>query len=152
MHSNHLKIVSLFCMLSFLPNIRLMRLFSLNFIWQRFVLKIPYYKIEVHLKLLTGWKISTGPCGNTCLRSRTRSSTTQSRMDMLTAKGPNYFGKWELEWQDQHKQVHTRDISTTVKTNLTEKVESVNPRAEWELDTADVFVPIPDQIQYVDIM
>ena len=152
MHSNHLKIFTLFCMLSFLPNLRLMRPFSLNFIWQSFMLKIPHYKIEVHLKLLTGWKISTGPCGNTCPRSRTRSSTTQSRRDMLTAKGPNYFGKWELEWKDQHQQVHSRDISTTVKTNLTEKVESVNPRAEWELDTADLYVSIPDQTQYVDIM
>jgi hypothetical protein len=71
---------------------------------------------------------------------------------MLQAKGKDYFGTWQLEWRDKSDNTHTNDTSDIIATNLTEKVESVNPMAEWELDTADVFVPIPEEIQYVDIM
>lgn len=71
---------------------------------------------------------------------------------MLLANGEEYFGTWEMEWKDKHDVAHTNDTSPIVAANLTEKVESVNPMAEWELDTADIFIPIPEEIQYVDIM
>lgn len=73
---------------------------------------------------------------------------------MLDAKGDNYFGNWEMEVSKSTmaSETYKQNLTTIVKTNLTEKVESVNPRLEWELDTADLFVPIPDHVQYVDIM
>lgn len=71
---------------------------------------------------------------------------------MLDAKGDNYFGNWEMEVSKSTSDTYKRNLTTIVKTNLTEKVESVNPRLEWELDTADLFVPIPGHVQYVDIM
>lgn len=71
---------------------------------------------------------------------------------MLDAKGDNYFGNWEMEVSKSTSDTYKRNLTTIVKTNLTEKVESVNPRLEWELDTADLFVAIPDHVQYVDIM
>ncbi|XP_056020661.1 uncharacterized protein LOC125649402 [Ostrea edulis] len=108
--------------------------------------------LKVHLKLLTGWKTGRGPCGVHCPRNRTRSSTLQSRKSMLLANGEEYFGTWEMEWKDKHDVAHTNDTSPIVAANLTEKVESVNPMAEWELDTADIFIPIPEEIQYVDII
>eukprot|EP00105_Crassostrea_gigas_P024738 XP_011445097.2 PREDICTED: uncharacterized protein LOC105340624 [Crassostrea gigas] len=108
--------------------------------------------VKVHLKLLTGWKIGTGPCGRSCPRSRTRTSTIQTRKKMLDDKGDGYFGNWEMEVSKSTGNTYKQNLTTIVKTNLTEKVESVNPRLEWELDTADLFVPIPDHVEYVDII
>lgn len=71
---------------------------------------------------------------------------------MLDKKGDGYFGNWDMEVRKSSGNTYHQNLTTIVKTNLTEKVESVNPRWEWELDTADLFVPIPDQVQYVDIM
>lgn len=78
---------------------------------------------------------------------------------MLNTKRVDYFGNWSMEVKMQERtgdfstsRTYQQNLSTVVKTNLTEKVESVNPRLEWELDTADLFVPVPNQVQYVDIM
>lgn len=71
---------------------------------------------------------------------------------MLDAKGDNYFGNWDMEGRKSNGNTYIQNLTTIVKANLTEQVKSVNPRLEWELDTADLFVPIPDQVQYVDIM
>lgn len=115
-------------------------------------LHINILVLKAHIKVLTAWKIGTGPCGADCQYRDIGRSTASSRQDLLNKYGPGYLGIWQGERgvYGTFSRIYF-NMTTEVNSHIIEKVQLLNRGLHWEMDQADITVMIPQDTDYMDV-
>ncbi|XP_063427352.1 uncharacterized protein LOC134710871 [Mytilus trossulus] len=111
--------------------------------------------LKAKIKVLTAWKIGTGPCGADCQYSDIERPTATVRHDLLNKNGHEYLGIWQGERgvYSNHGAVNKSYVNVTdeVNSHIMEKVQLLNRGLHWEMDQADINVTITQGTDYMDM-
>ncbi|VDI37034.1 Hypothetical predicted protein [Mytilus galloprovincialis] len=105
------------------------------------------------IKVLTAWKIGTGPCGAECNYTDIERSTATVRRDLLNKYGPEYLGIWQGERGVYGITTSRSYVNMTpgVNSHIIEKVQLLNMGLHWEMDQADITATISQGTDYMDM-
>ncbi|KAH3846508.1 hypothetical protein DPMN_088809 [Dreissena polymorpha] len=96
-----------------------------------FLTNFTHGKILAEVKVMTGWRLGSGPCGPNCNLIGVGNSTKSERTFIETKRNDSYyFGKFTVEYQTDSK-YQTTDLYIT--SNYTEHVVAVSTTETWEL-------------------
>lgn len=70
----------------------------------------------------------------------------------MTHVNTTYFGEWEIEEKHPGQATIPRDVTDDVNSHLTEHVQAVNEKLNWELDKAEVTILVSKTAAYTDFM
>ncbi|CAG2202680.1 unnamed protein product [Mytilus edulis] len=105
------------------------------------------------IKVLTAWKIGTGPCGTDCNYTDIERSTATVRQDLINKYGSEYLGYGKGETGVYGISTSRKYVNKTdeVNSHIIEKVQLLNMGLHWEMDQADITATISQGTDYMDM-
>ncbi|XP_063427353.1 uncharacterized protein LOC134710873 [Mytilus trossulus] len=109
--------------------------------------------MRAKIKVLTAWKIGTGPCGTDCDYTDIEKSTATVRHDLINNYGSEYLGVWQGETGLYGISTSRKYVNKTdeVNSHIIEKVQLLNRGLHWEMDQADITATISQGTDYMDM-